>query len=202
MRKLLVIICMLYLPIVSAKDYGAFGKTYVIAEQDFLEYIQQKIKGMQASGAWDVLQSEFKDRVEKHVMRPTPHLLPRAVEARTWVFNPSISVPYDVKDNKGEVIVKKGTLVNPLDRVSLSSALLFFDGDDAAQIAWVGREQQLHQKVKLILTTGSVKDVANHFKQAIYFDLNGFLISKFQIQALPARVLQKDKRLEVCEVVL
>ena len=100
------------------------------------------------------------------------------------------------------MIVKKGTVVNPLDRVSLSSTLLFFDGDDAAQIAWVGREQLLHQKVKLILTTGSVKDVANHFKQAIYFDLNGFLISKFQIQALPARVLQKDKRLEVCEVVL
>lgn len=202
MKQLLVILCMLYLPIVSAKDYGTYGKTYVIQEQDFLDYIQQKIKGMQASGAWDALQSEFKERVEEHVMRPTPHVLPRALETRTWVFNPSISVPYDVKDHQGVVIVKKGTVVNPLDRVSLSHTLLFFDGDDEAQVAWVEREQTLHSKVKLILTNGSVKESANHFKQAIYFDLNGFLISKFQIKALPARVFQKGNQLEINEVLV
>lgn len=109
-------------------------------------------------------------------------------------------MPYDLKDSRGEVIVKQGTVINPLDRVSLSSALIFFDGDDDAQVSWVAQELKQHKKVKLILTAGSVKDVANEFKQAIYFDLNGFLVAKFQIKHLPVTVVQSGKRLLINEV--
>ncbi|AAU28152.1 TPA: type-F conjugative transfer system protein TraW [Legionella pneumophila] len=200
MKKLLLIICMLYLPFAEAKDYGVFGKTFEIAEIDFLEYIQQKMKGMQVNGEWKTVQSEFKKRVKEHVARPTPIRLPRAEDNRTWFFNPSLAVPYDVKDSHGQVIVKQGTVINPLDRVGLSSTLLFFDGDDEAQVAWVTQELTQHQKVKLILTSGSVKEVANQLKQAIYFDLNGFLVAKFQIKYLPARVFQAGKRLQINEV--
>jgi conjugal transfer pilus assembly protein TraW len=120
-KPLLLIICVLYLPFANAHEYGVFGKTYVIAEQDFLEYIEQKIKAMQASGAWDKAQQEFKKRVEAHVMRPDPNLLPRAETERKWLFNPSISAPFDVRDSAGKIIVRKGTVINPLDRVRLSS---------------------------------------------------------------------------------
>lgn len=200
MKKLLLIICMLYLPFAEAKDYGVFGKTFEIAEIDFLEYIQQKMKGMQANGEWKTVQSEFKKRVKEHMARPTPIRLPRAEVNRTWFFNPSLAVPHDVKDSHGQVIVKQGTVINPLDRVGLSSTLLFFDGDDEAQVAWVTQELTQHQKVKLILTSGSVKEVANQLKQAIYFDLNGFLVAKFQIKYLPVRVFQAGKRLQINEV--
>ena len=57
----------------EAKDYGVFGKTFEIAEMDFLEYIQQKMKGMQANGEWKTVQSEFKKRVKEHMARPTPY---------------------------------------------------------------------------------------------------------------------------------
>ncbi|HAU0201948.1 TPA: type-F conjugative transfer system protein TraW [Legionella pneumophila] len=200
MKKLLLIICMFYLPFADAKDYGVFGKTFEIAEMDFLEYIQQKMKGMQANGEWKTIQFEFKKRVKEHIARPTPTRLPRAEVNRTWFFNPSLTVPYDVKDSHDQVIVKQGTIINPLDRVGLSSTLLFFDGDDEAQVAWVTQELTQHQKVKLILTSGSVKDVANQLKQAIYFDLNGFLVAKFQIKYLPVRVFQAGKRLQINEV--
>ncbi len=191
---------MLYLPFADAKDYGVLGKAFEIAEMDFLEYIQQKMKGMQANGEWKTVQSDFKKRVKEHLARPTPSRLPRAEDNRTWFFNPSLTVPYDVKDSHGQVIVKQGTVINPLDRVGLSSTLLFFDGDDEAQVAWVTQELTQHQKVKLILTSGSVKEVANQLKQAIYFDLNGFLVAKFQIKYLPVRVFQAGKRLQINEV--
>ncbi|HCU6011367.1 TPA: type-F conjugative transfer system protein TraW [Legionella pneumophila] len=200
MKKLLLIICMFYLPFAEAKDYGVFGKTFEIAEMDFLEYIQQKMKGMQANGEWKTIQFEFKKRVKEHIARPTPTRLLRAEVNRTWFFNPSLTVPYDVKDSHDQVIVKQGTIINPLDRVGLSSTLLFFDGDDEAQVAWVTQELTQHQKVKLILTSGSVKEVANQLKQAIYFDLNGFLVAKFQIKYLPVRVFQAGKRLQINEV--
>lgn len=200
MKKLLLIICMIYLPIADAKDYGVFGKTFAIAEIDFLEYIQKKMIGMQANGEWQKVQTEFKKKVKEHLARPTPTRLPRAEVNRTWFFNPSLTVPYDVRDSHGLVIVKQGSVVNPLDRVGLSSTLLFFDGDDEAQVAWIVQELTKHQKVKLILTSGSVKDSANQFKQAIYFDLNGFLVDKFQIKHLPVRVYQAGKRLQINEV--
>ena len=202
MKSMVLILCWLYLPMTWATDFGVFGKTYVIAEMDFLEYIEQKMKVMQANGEWTNVQQEFKKRVEAHVIRPTPHPLPRATENRTWLFNPSITVPYDVRDNAGRVIVQKGMVVNPLDRVGLSSTLLLFDFDDQAQVEWVANEVTQHNRVKLILTAGSVKDAANHFKQAVYFDLNGFLALKFQIKALPAEVKQAQNRLEVKEVAL
>lgn len=202
MKKLLLIMCILYLPFANAKDYGVFGKTFKIAEMDFLEYIQQKMQAMQANGEWKTLQSDFKKRVKEHLARPAPTHLPKAEVNTTWFFNPSLSVPYDVRDNQGQVIVKKDTVINPLDRVGLSSTLLFFDGDDEAQVSWVAQELTQHHRVKLIITSGSVKEVANQFKQAIYFDLNGFLVSKFQIKHLPVSVFQAGKRLQINEVSL
>lgn len=200
MRVLLMIVCLVYLPIVSAKNYGVMGNTFVIAEMDFLEYIHQKMMGMQANGEWKIVQTEFKKRVKEHVLRPSPTILPKAEVNKTWFFNPSLTVPYDVKDHKGQILVKQGTVINPLDRVGLSSTLIFFDGDDKEQVAWVTEEIKQHAQVKLILTAGSVKDVANEFKQAIYFDLNGFLVGKFQIKHLPVRVLQEGKQLLINEV--
>jgi conjugal transfer pilus assembly protein TraW len=191
---------MLHLPFADAKDYGVFGKTFAIAEMDFLEYIQQKMQGMQANGEWKTVQTEFKNRVKEHLARPTSSLLPRATANRTWFFNPSITVPYDVRDSHSQVIVKRGTVINPLDRVGLSSTLLFFDGDDEAQVAWVAQELAQHQKVKLILAAGSIKDATNRFKQAIYFDLNGFLVAKFQIKHFPVTVFQAGKQLQIDEV--
>lgn len=203
MKKiLLMIVCLSYFPGVFAKDFGVFGKTFVIAEMDLLEFIQQKIKAMQENGQWQDVQTDFKKRVKAHLQRPTPLHLARAVENRSWFFNPSVTVPYDVRDTQGQIIVKKGTVINPLDRVGLSSTLLFFDGDDKSQVTWATDELKRHDKIKLILTAGSIKDATSQFKQAVYFDLNGFLVEKFHIASLPARVSQAGNCLKIDEVLL
>lgn len=201
MRKiLLLMVCLAYFPAISAKDFGVFGKTFVIAEMDLLEFIQQKIKDSQANGQWQDMQTDFKKRVKAHLQRPTPLHLSRAVENRSWLFNPSVTVPYDIRDTKGQIIVNQGTVINPLDRVGLSSILLFFDGDDASQVDWAVGELKRHDKIKLILTSGSIKDAISQFKQAVYFDLNGFLVGKFHITSLPARISQAGNRLKIEEV--
>lgn len=200
MKGLLALLCLFHLSIGLAKDYEVMGKTYPIAEQDFLEYIQQKLGVLEANGDLEKAQSEFKKQVKAHLIRPTPTHLPRTVEDRISFFNPSFAAPFDVWDTNEQLIVKKGTVINPLDRVNLSSTLLFFDGDDEAQLNWVAEELKHHTKVKLILASGSIKDTAHHFKQAIYFDLNGFLITKFHIASLPARIQQVGQRLQISEV--
>ncbi|HGK6639210.1 TPA: type-F conjugative transfer system protein TraW [Legionella pneumophila] len=200
MKTLLLVLCFMSVPWVHATDLGVLGNTFVISEMDFMEYLQNKIKTMQKHGEWDKVQNQFKNRVKAQINRPTPLYLPRAIEDKTWVFNPSITVPYDVTNVQGAVIIPKGTVVNPLDRVGLSSTLLFFNGDDEEQVAWAVQEQKKYAKVKLILTSGSIQETVNQLKQAIYFDLNGFLCGKFKITHLPARVMQAGNRLQINEV--
>ncbi|HAU1387066.1 TPA: type-F conjugative transfer system protein TraW [Legionella pneumophila] len=199
---LFTFLCFICLPFANAKDFGVVGKTFVIAEADFLEFIQQKIKAMQATGAWSDAQLSFQKQVKAHILRPKPNALPRATRDRDFYFNPSLTVPYDVRDMTGSVIVAKGTVINPLERVGLSSTLLFFNGDDREQVDWVTSELKRHGKVKLILTAGSLKDATDRFRQAVYFDLNGFLLEKFQIKSLPVRVFQEGLRLKISEVAL
>lgn len=201
-RGAIAILLLLIFSLAQAKDFGLMGKTYAIAEVDFLTYIQEKIKSMQDSGQWSQVERDFKKRVKAHIIRPTPTHLPRAEKDKKSLFNPSIEVPYDVRDVTGRVIVQKSTVVNPLDRVILHSTLIFFDGDDKAQITWVKDAIKEHKTVKLILTSGSIKTTTDTFKQAVYFDLNGFLINKFHITALPAFVKQEGYRLAVNEVAL
>lgn len=202
MRAIIFILGILLTTIVSAKDLGTLGKTFPIAEMDFLEYIQQKLADMNKNGQLQSLQTEFKKRVKEHLYRPTPTYLPKAKNDKTWVFEPSIRVSHDVLDHKGRVLVKQGTFINPLDRVQLTSTLLFFDGDDKEQLDWVTQEALKYPKVKLILTSGSVKSTVTKLKQAVYFDLNGFLITKFHIRHLPAKVAQHEYHLVVSEVAL
>lgn len=200
MKTILLALCFVFVPWGYATDLGVFGTTFVISEMDFMEYLQNKIKTIQERGEWIKVQNQFKKRVKAQINRPTPLYLPRAIEDKTWVFNPSITVPYDVTNVQGAVIIPKGTVVNPLDRVGLSSTLLFFNGDDEEQVAWAVQEQKKYAKVKLILTSGSIQETVNQLKQAIYFDLNGFLCGKFKITHLPARVMQAGNRLQINEV--
>ena len=202
MRIIGVIFYLLTISWANAADYGVVGTTYVIAEQDFLQYIEQKIKSMQANGQWDELQNKFQKQVQAHIERPTPLNLPRAQDNKTYYYNPSIEAPYDVRDIKGQIIVQKGMVINPLDRIHLSSTLLFFNGDDKEQLAWALDESKKYPLVKLVITSGSIKSTTHYFKRAVYFDLNGFLVNKFHIRAVPARIAQYGNRLQISEVKL
>lgn len=202
MRILSVIIFIGISVLSYAKDYGILGQTYEIAEQDLLEYIETKINKLQSNGQWHQLEEEFTQQVKKKVERPTSVILSKAKESRSFLYNPSIVAPFDVHDTQGHLIVSKGTVINPLDRVQLKSALLFFNADDPEQLDWAIAESKQHSKVKLILTSGSIKSTTRLFKQAVFFDLNGFLTTKFGIQAVPAVLTQAGKRMQITEVKL
>ena len=203
MRVLFFVIALLTGFMAEARDFGVIGQTYVITEEDFLKYIEQKIQALQANGQWQKLEEQFKKQVVAHLERPAAiQSLPRAQENKTYEYDPSITAPYDVLDTQGNLIVKKGTVINPLERISLSSTLLFFNADDNEQCAWALQLASKQKNVKLILTSGSLKSATDYFKQAVYFDLNGFLVNKFQIKALPAQIQQKGHRLQIREVKL
>jgi conjugal transfer pilus assembly protein TraW len=96
-----------------------------------------------------------------------------------------------------------GTRKNPLDVVSLSKHLLFFDARDRRQVT---RARELIAryagKVKPILTGGSYLDLMKAWRIPVYYDQQGTLTRRFGIRQVPALVSQEGARLRIDEVVL
>ena len=77
--------------------------------------------------------------------------------------------------------------------------LLFFDGDDPDQLAWALRQSP---GAKLILVRGAPLQLMKARQRRFYFDQGGKLSTHFAIRAVPARVRQQGRLLEVSEIVL
>jgi conjugal transfer pilus assembly protein TraW len=182
-----------------AEDYGKYGNTYQIQEEDLIEYIKTKLQEMDME-KW---QNDFKEKSLKTANRPKPTILSYAKESRTYYYDPSITLKKDYADDKGKVFATKGTKINPLDTVSLSNNLIFIDGENKNQVEWaLEQSKKFNGKVKIILTNGAIIDLMNETKTRLYFDQNSFLTSKFKIKNIPAIILQENKLLRIEEVVI
>ena len=185
-----------------AQDLGVIGPVYPIAEPSLLEVILSKLREAEASGVLARLQRDTQTNVKRGIEQPAPVAgITKTTKTRSFYYDPSIVVPYAITDADGNVIVAPGSKVNPLDTVSLSKALLFFDARDAAQ---VGRARNILDerggKVKLILTGGSYLDLMRRWKRPVYFDQQGSLTEKLGIRHVPALVTQEGKRLRIDEI--
>lgn len=186
-----------------AKDLGVVGRVYPIKEMDFLDFIQMRLLKLQQNGTLAKLNNQMVETVKKHVERPIPVAgNARTRQYKTWDYDPSVMIPYDIKDASGNVLTPAGTIANPLKTVSLKTALIFYDGDDKEQIDWAIRtDKKLYGKDKLILVNGSVAQQSKVFNRVLFFDQQGRLTNKFKIQHVPAIVTQNGLQLKVEEIV-
>jgi len=184
----------------QARDYGQQGTVFPVIERDLLQQIHARLIAMEQSGETARLNEELKRRTVARVERPEPVAgLVRAEAARQWSFDPTITLETDIRGAKGELIHARGTRVNPLDSVELRADLLFFDGDDPDQLAWALRQSP---GAKLILVRGAPLQLMKARQRRFYFDQGGKLSAHFAIRAVPARVRQQGRLLEVSEIFL
>ena len=186
-------------PSARAQHLGVIGPLYPIAEPSLLALIQSRLRELTANGGLERLQRESQARIQRQIEDPAPVAgITRTATARTFHVDPSIEVPYPISDADGRLIVAPGTRVNPLDVVSLSRPLFFFDARDAEQVERARRELTEHRgQVKLILTGGSYLDLMRRWKQTVYYDQQGLLTTRLGIRQVPARVTQDGKRLRI-----
>lgn len=178
-----------------AENLGTYGNTYPIKEKNFLDAIKDMITGLEDSGELDKMNTAFKERATKSIMRPPGLGLPRAMQNRSFIYDPAVIVQEDITDLRGNIIATKGTVVNPLEHMQFSGKLLFFNGDDKAQVKWVLEESANWEgDIFLILTDGSPIELMRETKQRMYFDQRGYLTSTFGVRAVPA-VLYADQNL-------
>jgi conjugal transfer pilus assembly protein TraW len=185
-----------------AKDYGRQGEVFPVIEPDMLTMIEAKLRGAQASGKMAAMNKELARRTEARVRRPTPVAgIVTAAKARSWTYDPTITISEDIRDNKGALIIPAGRRINPLDTVGLRQSLVFLNGDDPAQVAWA-LKSTTQLNAKLILTSGSPFVRMKAAQRRFYFDQGGQLTGKFGIKAVPAVVEQDGRVLKVTEVVV
>ena len=185
-----------------AEDLGTIGQTYAIEEPHLLHYIEQTLRDKEKTGELANLEEQAKNRVIESIRNPKPLAGIRPTEtARTFYFDPSIKVEQNITDDKGNIIVPAGTTKNPLEVVSLSKHLLFFDGSDHEQVRYA-RTLIDHYggKVKPILVAGSYLDLMKAWQLSVYFDQQGVLTTKFGITQVPALVSQEGLRLRIDEL--
>lgn len=185
-----------------AVDVGVYGETYDIQETDLLAYIKQRLSALKDSGEMTKMQAHQLGQTKAHADRPVPLKLTKADRDRTWLFDPSVTVPYDLTDQNGRVFVSKGTKVNPLKARPFNEVLVFFDGDDKDQVTWAKAidAKLAHTVHKLILVKGSVSEQVKNFHQAIYFDQQGKITQHFGLQKVPCLLKQNGLQLQIAEV--
>lgn len=224
-KQLIRVFALLLLLIVSsfsllAKDMGTHGVVCSIEEEDPVQLIQQKLKLMEERGELERHYLELQEKTKAAVERPKPvEKITKAQRSRIFYYDPTYVVAEDLKDHRGRVFYRKGTRINPLEIVSLSQSLLFFDGDDKQQKAWAKDQlsKACHQTSdkkspnktcsetnapKIILVKGSPLSLAEDFNQPVYFDQGGLLCKKLGIQHVPALVTQEGLRLHIEEISL
>lgn len=197
---------------VRSRDFGTTGHLFSIQEKDILLEIKEKLLRHQTEGTLEAHNDKMLKVAKNSILRPKPvEGLSVASEDRTYFIDPSITVPFDLKDHRGRVFQKKGTRVNPLNTVSFRRPFIFFDGDNEIQKQYAFKfYEESGAKAKLILIKGSPLEIKkewmklNPLKEAIYiyFDQYGKLTQKFKFKYLPAIVSQEGKLLKVQEVAL
>jgi conjugal transfer pilus assembly protein TraW len=190
--------------VVRAEEMGTIGPTYAIEEPHLLKAIEQQLRAKEKSGELARLEDLAKRRIVEAIEHPIA--LPGITHTKTahsFYFDPSMVVRENITDARGNILVPAGTRQNPLEIVSLSKHLLFFDGTDARQVEWarqlIARDEG---KVKPILVAGSYLALMARWQLPVYFDQQGALTRKLGITHVPALVSQEGLQLRIDELLL
>jgi conjugal transfer pilus assembly protein TraW len=168
-------------------DLGIWGAVYPIKEVNLLEFIQKRLQDLSSRGAIGAFQNKMQELARKRGLRPVPVVgITTTSTERIWLFDPS-------------VVVSKQR-INPLTTVTLKAPLIFFSGDDRAQVAWALKMLHKMPQAKLILVNGEVLANSKIFGQRIFFDQGGRITGKLHISHTPAVVKQQGEYLQVTEV--
>lgn len=181
-------------------DLGTHGVTFPIQEPDMLTQLEMRLKSLEASGELAKLQKKFVETVSATIQTPKAvEGLQKTKAFRRFTWDPTIVLPFDLKDAQGTVFYQAGHRLNPLHHRTYEKVLFFLDGRDIEQLAWA-KEQPL-SKGLVILVAGSPTDVSQALGVRCFFDQKGLLTEKLGIQQVPARVESEGEMLRIEECV-
>lgn len=187
----------------QAIELGRIGPTYPIGEESALDMVMKKLRQKERSGELKRLQEEGIRRSMVSIRNMPPVEGIATVRSRAQrLIDPTVSYSRSVTTDDGRVVIPAGTRVNPLDTISLSKTLVFFDGRDPEQREAVARlvASKGQLRLKPILVAGSWLDLTKAWKTQVFYDQQGVLSRRFGITAVPAVIRQQGRMLVLDEI--
>ncbi|EBF4504156.1 type-F conjugative transfer system protein TraW [Salmonella enterica] len=174
---------------VAAADLGTWGDLWPVQEPDMLNVIMHRLEALQQSSEMGRKMDAFRERVTRNSLRP-PAVpgIGRTEKYGSRLFDPSVRLAADIRDNEGRVFARRGEVMNPLQYVPFNQTLYFINGDEPEQVAWMQRQTPSTLESKIILVQGSIPEMQKALDSRIYFDQNGVLCQRLGIDRVPARV--------------
>ncbi len=186
----------------DAIDLGNIGPVYPIGERDFLVEVKAIVKRKVDNGEWQAIEQNLRRDTLRSLEHPTPvGVFAVAQKDSVRYYDPTTVLQRDILDPEGQVLFAAGTKVNPLDVVTVASALFFFDADDPKQVDKLEQIQtRLHGQVKPVAVAGSYLALSRKLDRPIYFDQAAAFTTKLGIDVVPTLVSQDGNQLKIEEI--
>lgn len=166
----------------SSIDLGTYGPTYPVKETPPHLLIQERLKG-------------FRMPPKKIMMKDID--LPKAEENKKRLLDPTYTVESDIKDSKGNIIVKRGTRVNPQEKNPLKRRYLFINPDNPDEIEIA---KKVEKDVVIEIIRGNPDEIRKIVKRPI-FRADEIMVKRFGIKVTPSFVRGNGEYLEITEFV-
>ncbi len=183
-------------------DLGRVGEIFEITEPNFLNKLYERFAELEAQGAVEKLREDMTARTKAYVFEPRPvEGIAKATEDHVRFFDPSITVQEDLKDHRGVVFARKGTVVNPLDHVFSAPKIIMIDGSDPAQVEWSMKQgDEINSVITLI--RGRSIDLTKKHGRRFWFDQDGIIAHRFEITVVPSIIEVAGREMKITEVAL
>ncbi|MBS4050660.1 MAG: conjugal transfer protein [Methylomonas sp.] len=181
-------------------DLGRLGEIFDIAEIDLLEEIKHRMAAID----W---RQKQRQAIARFWDQQKFEMLPVALEDRERVIDMTITAPRNLTAPNGQLIIRAGQTVNPLDKMPLGLCLIVFDATETAQVQWVRQLSCQDKKARVMYLATSVsrqdgwdglKALETSLNSSVYL-LTPDVRSRFQLQHVPSLVEQTGNRLVVRE---
>ena len=176
---------------VSAKNLGAVGTTYTIAEPDIVEEIRAKVDHEKLAKFMEEQRQQYKPK--------DIYALPTASADRTFFVDMTYTLDHDIPDENGEIMYKRGLTWNPLDYVSPHN-LLVINGEDEKQVEWFEKSPYYKNlQIKLLLSAGFAAPLVKQLNRPVFY-LTKPIVERLKLSAAPCVITQQEKKMVVQEV--
>jgi conjugal transfer pilus assembly protein TraW len=181
-------------------ELGTLGDVGEITEIDLLEEIKRRMAAID----WKHKQQQA---IARFWEQQKFENLPAAQADRDRIIDLTITTPRDLTAPNGQLIIRAGQTVNPLDKLPFGLCLKVFDATEPAQVELIRHQscQDKRSRVMYLATQllrqdgwGSLKELETTLKAPVYL-LTPDVRSRFQLQQVPAIVEQSGNRLLVHE---
>lgn len=163
-------------------DSGASGYK---PDPDARQAIKDELRRKEKSGELKKFWESYRDKTVASIKDPPPLGVPVNKEKRTVLVPAKFVFPKEFRNEKGQIVVSKGTVIEPLKTTPLSTGLVFIDGRDQEQVDYAIKVAR-QESAKIVLVAGSayrlrIKYQNSEFKGGkgipFYFDQRKMIIN-------------------------